>query len=82
MWYAASIDLHACQDPDCAYATGVNLDQVSMDDLRQLAMEATRDALAAPIVWSVFETDWDATDQAAKTVYKHVGDFPDGTPRD
>jgi len=46
MYYAATIGFHACQHPGCQHATGVDLTELCMDDLRRLATERTRDAIA------------------------------------
>lgn len=40
MFYAASDRLHACQDPDCQYATGVDLNRLAYEAV--LASETFR----------------------------------------
>jgi len=50
MLYSSSARLHACQDPDCEHAGGVNLDRLNYEAI--LATETIR-RVAPPEFWSV-----------------------------
>ena len=46
--YSAAVDMHACQDPDCVHAHGIDLDSWNLAEMRRAQAARRR---AHPELW-------------------------------